>query len=512
VTQLTDDGESKEGGLATDGARIYLNEGPVASFRIVQVSVSGGGTAPLPTQLTSPLIAEITRDGSALLVLAAGGYNAAQQLWMLSLPGGATRRLGEGDVTGANIFPDGRIVYTIGSSVYVAERDGSNPRKLAEIPFLGAGWPYVSPDGGRIVFSSITGFQQYGPIYEMDADGSHLHEIVKGGQSGLPSNICCARWTPDGRYLQFASSTQGRWDLWALADHSSFLQRAPQPVRLTNGPISYTAGTISRDGKQIFVIGEKRRGELVRYDSKVLDFVPYFGGISAVSITFSRDGKWAAYLSYPDHTLWRSRSDGSERLQLTFPPQVAIEPRISPDGTRVAYNDRDNMAYVISMSGGNPRKISDDAQAPDWSPDGNLLSVGSTVSGKRLGETGSTQVKIIDLRSGNISIVPNSHGKLGPWFATQDVLLVVSEDNTKFFLWDFKSGKWSDLVEDPNTFVAWTMSPDGKYLYCTTAGNDPKALRIKIADHSVEKIASLKNFRNASDPDEGIVKLVGMTN
>src|SRR5262249_19558950 len=157
------DGESKEGGLATDGARIYLNEGPDASFRIVQVSVSGGGTAPLPTQLTSPLIAEITRDGSALLVLAAGGYNAAQQLWMLSLPGGATRRLGEGNVTSANIFPDGRLVYTIGSSVYVAERDGSNPRKLAEIPFPGAGWPYVSPDGGRIVFSSITGSQQYGP-------------------------------------------------------------------------------------------------------------------------------------------------------------------------------------------------------------------------------------------------------------------------------------------------------------------------------------------------------------
>jgi Tol biopolymer transport system component len=338
----------------------------------------------------------------------------------------------------------------------------------------------------------------------MDADGSHLHELVMGGQGGLPSNICCARWTPDGKYLVFASSSQGRWDLWALADHRSFPQRAPQPVRLTNGPISYGAEVISRDGKQIFVIGEKRRGELVRYDPKLLDFVPYLGGISALSITFSRDGKWAAYLSYPDHTLWRSRSDGSERLQLTFPPQVAIEPRISPDGTRVAYNGPNNAAYVISMSGGNPRKISDDAQAPDWSPDGNLLSVGSTVPGKRLGETGSSQVKIIDLRSGNISIVPNSQGKVGPWFATQDMLLVASEDSSKFFLWDYKSGKSSDLVEDPNTFVAWTMSPDGKYLYCTTAGNDPKALRIKIADHSVQTIASLKNFRNASDPDEGI--------
>jgi molybdopterin-binding aldehyde dehydrogenase-like protein len=58
---------------------------------------------------------------------------------------------------------------------------------------------------------------------------------------------------------------------------------------------------------------------------------------------------------------------------------------ISPDGTRVAYTDSD-VAYVISMNGGTPRKLSDNAQAPDWSPDGNLLTVGSTVSGKRLGE------------------------------------------------------------------------------------------------------------------------------
>ena len=504
VNQLTDDGESKEGGLATDGARIYLNEGPVASLRIVQVSVSEGGTAPLPTQLTSPLITAITRDGSALLALAGGGYNAAQQLWMLSLPGGATRRLGEMDVTDASIFPDGRIVYTIGSTVNVAERDGSNPRKLAEIPFLGAGWPYVSPDGGRIVFSSITGFQQYGPIYEIDADGSHLHEVMKGGQNGLPSNICCARWTPDGRYFLFRASSRGRWDIWAVADHNSFLRGSPQPVRLTNGPISYSAGTISRDGKQIFVIGEKRRGELVRYDPKLHDFAPYLGGISALGITFSRDGKWAAYVSYPDHALWRSRTDGSERLQLTFSPQVAIEPRISPDGTRVAYQDPDNVAYVISMNGGTPRKLSDNAQAPDWSPDGNLLAVSSTVSGKRLGEKGSTEARIIDLRSGNVATVPDSQGKGGPWFVTQDMLLAASEDSSKFFLFDFKSGTWSDLAEDPSTFPAWTMSPDGRYLYCTTAGNEPKALRIRIADHSVENIVSLKNFRYTSDPDEGI--------
>ena len=131
VVQLTDDGESKEGGVATDGSRIYLNEGPTASFRIAQVSASGGETAPLPTHLENPLIAGITQDGSALLVLAGGGYGFPQPMWTLSRPASVTRRLGEMSVTSASMFPDGRLVYTIGSAVYVAEKDGSNTLRHA---------------------------------------------------------------------------------------------------------------------------------------------------------------------------------------------------------------------------------------------------------------------------------------------------------------------------------------------------------------------------------------------
>ena len=72
----------------------------------------------------------------------------------------------------------------------------------------------------------------------------------------------------------------------------------------------------SRDAKQFFAAGAQRRGELVRYDAKTREFLPYLGGISAADPTFSRDGKWMAYMSYPEHALWRSRSDGTDRLQL----------------------------------------------------------------------------------------------------------------------------------------------------------------------------------------------------
>ena len=68
------------------------------------------------------------------------------------------------------------------------------------------------------------------------------------------------------------------------------------------------------------------------------EFVPFIAGISATAPTFSRNGKWVAYLSCPQHSVWRSRSDGTERMQVTFPPMDARFPVISPDGTKVAFH------------------------------------------------------------------------------------------------------------------------------------------------------------------------------
>ena len=63
-----------------------------------------------------------------------------------------------------------------------------------------------------------------------------------------------------------------------------------------------------------------RRGELQRYDSKAKTFEPFLDGISAQDEAFSTDGMWVAYVSYPDCVLWRSKLDGSDKLQLSSPP------------------------------------------------------------------------------------------------------------------------------------------------------------------------------------------------
>src|SRR5262249_24902557 len=67
--QLTNDGLQKFG-MVTDGGRIYFVESSGGRIWPSQVSVNGGEVGRLEAPLLGPLIADIARDGSALLVAA----------------------------------------------------------------------------------------------------------------------------------------------------------------------------------------------------------------------------------------------------------------------------------------------------------------------------------------------------------------------------------------------------------------------------------------------------------
>jgi len=58
-----------------------------------------------------------------------------------------------------------------------------------------------------------------------------------------------------------------------------------------------------------------------------------------------------------------------------------------------------------------------------------------------------------------------------------------------------------DLVA--GAIVNWMPSPDGKYLYYETGGTEPKAMRVRLADHQVETLTSLKDLHRLVDVVEG---------
>jgi serine/threonine protein kinase len=424
IAQLTNDGEPKEdSSLVSDGSRVYFNEGQTGSWRVAQVSVAGGQSAPLNIWIDNPQISGFDPESSTLLALTNGTDNNPRfRLWSIPVPAGEPRRLGDIEAQDANLFPDGRIVFARGNALYVAEKDGSRPRRLAEDPNAAEVWaPAVSPDGKRISFTaSLRNPSKALELKEVSADGKNLHEVVKS--TAALQSVCCGKWTPDGRYVVFQNMYEGRLDLWAISSRRDFLGHSPTPMRLTNGPLSYTSPLPSRDPRRIFAIGSQRRGELVRYDTKLRQFVPFISGISATAVTFSSDGKWVAYASYPDNTLWRSRSDGSERAQLTYSPMQVYLPSISPDGTKVAFNTPTSEVYVIADAGA-PEKVVENGTAASWSPDGNVLLFTCPVLEKHVGEAGFQELKMIDLRTRKISEVPNSQGKFNGQWVTQNTLV-----------------------------------------------------------------------------------------
>src|SRR5271170_3042815 len=121
-----------------------------------------------------------------------------------------------------------------------------------------------------------------------------------------------------------------------------------------------------------------------------------------------------------------------------------------------------------------------------WSPDGNYLSYTSLLP--------TLQLQIIDVRTGKKSAPPLSKHGLGYW-VDQDTLVAASEKLTNFQTFSLKTQKWSDLgPKIVGRILIWMISPDGKYLYFTTGGAEPKAERIRFADQQVETITNLKDL------------------
>ena len=147
---------------------------------------------------------------------------------------------------------------------------------------------------------------------------------------------------------------------------------SPDAQPVTAGPLSYFSPVPALSGSRLFVIGEQQRAQLQHFDSRAQQFVPFFEGISGGEIDFSHDGKWAAYISYPDALLWRSRIDGSDKLQLTSAPFSAALPRWSPDGRYISFftaNTKKEKLLEVSTGKWSDLATGNVLVYPNWSPD-----------------------------------------------------------------------------------------------------------------------------------------------
>jgi Tol biopolymer transport system component/DNA-binding winged helix-turn-helix (wHTH) protein len=497
-TQITHDGLFKTQ-VFSDGERLYVLEMQGDHFVVNQVSVAGGETSSVPTPFANLLIRGITPNGSSLIVAPFQGTGGSSETWSLPLPSGPPRRMPDFDANSVTWSPDGKqAVFSKGSDIYVANDDFSEPRKLATAGGYVSSLRF-SPDGRKLRFDLGDPADSSSSIWEVARDGSGLRPLLPGWNN-VPQE-CCGNWTPDGRYFVFQSFRGGRYSVWALAEKSSWFGGATTPVQLTNGPLDFEFPVPSKDGKRIFAVGSQPRCELVRFDGNS-GFEPYLDGSSISDLAFSPDGKWMAYVTVPEGQLWRGRVDGSERLQLTPDGMSGGLPRWSPDGKQIAFMGTNFTtewrAYLISSDGTGLRELIPGAKAgydPSWSADGKSIAFGFAGPG-----SGHSGIVIYDLETGKISSLRDSEHLFSPrWSPDGRYIAAITNDSLKLMLFDRTSQQWQELASMPIGYPSW--SHDSQYIYFdTTLSEDAAFLRVRISDHKVERLFSLKGLRRFWGP------------
>jgi serine/threonine protein kinase/Tol biopolymer transport system component len=494
--QLTHDGQRKSL-IGTDGLRLYVglggsgNSGPQG---IAEMSISGGEPKRMPILPSANMVpVGLSPDGSEILVVNGQGAPPRGPLWRVPILGGSPRKLGDTAGETAALSPDGKtLAYANLNDLFLANADGTESHKLLSVKgdIKNVTW---SLDSSHLRFdtSETAGSLGQQLVWEVSTSGADLHRLLAGWHD--PPDECCGKWTAGGKYFIFHSNHQ----IWALGQKEGFIQSEPKPIPLTSSPLSLSSPLPSRDGKKLFVIGQTYRGELMRYDSKSGQFAPFLGGISAEYVAFSKDGQWVAYVSYPEGTLWRSKADGSERLQLTYPPMYPVLPRWSPDGKKIVFfefalsSDKPARIYEVSSESGSPwQLIPDDPRHqldPNWAPDGNKI-----VYGGQSGDAASA-IRILDLASHQVSNLPDSQGLFSPrWSPNGRYIVAFSADSMKLLLFDFQTQKWTELVRGPMGWLSW--SKDGRSVYVLHYKGGGAVLKIRISDHEAEKIVDLSNF------------------
>ena len=503
TSQITRDNNRKEVVL-TDGPRLYLQERVNGRAVLAQVSADGGDVAQIPTSFSNAGLLGVA-PGALLVESFTGEGGIVSEgdgpLWTLPLPGGTPRRVDGLEAYDATWSPDGQqLAYAHGGAIYLAHHDGSSPRKLTTVRGLIIGLRF-SPDGSRLRFTVLNVESASSSLWEVAVNGAGLRPLLPSWHQ--EPGECCGSWTADGRFFFFAAYRDGRSDIWALEEKSGLLHRKSHlPLRITAGPVSYSAPVASPDHSRLFVIGEQPRAELQRYDPKLKQFAPYLGGISAGEIDFSRDGQWIAYKAYPDNTLWRSRIDGSEKLQLSSPPMLAANPRWSPNGKQVAFVGSSpgtaGKIFLVSSEGGTPEELlpadkynEDD---PQWSPNGSSLLFAQYPQFGG-GDPSKFTIQKVDLSTRQLSTFPESTAMFAPRLSWDGrILSSFTVDGHKLLFFDFSAGKWSELTTGkalgyPN------LSRDGKYIYFEDTGESgPELDRVNLTDRKRERVLGLKDI------------------
>lgn len=391
VENLTDlPGKEWFPSISPDGAFFVYAKKVGDRSRLYLQRVRGDNPVDLPHSLEGDSQPAVSPDGNQI---AFRSEREGGGIFVMGLTGESVRRVTHFGFNPA-WSPDGKEILfaTEGindpwirrhpSEIYRVKLANNRPQLVHKGDAVQPSW---SPQGSRIAYlERLSSGQRV--IWTIPVGGGEPVKVTAG--ESVDWNPV---WSPDGRYLYFASDRSGVTNLWRVPidERSGSVQGEPEPVN-TSGQASMLS--ISRDGRSIVYAADETRTVLEK-----VAFDPASGTIAgpAVAITetsnristfdASRDGRWLVYqTSVPRQNLFVVHPDGTGLRQLTDGEFMDRQPRWSPDSTRIAfYSNRGDKQeiwtiWTIRADGSQLERVAAipgrPAYHPIWSPDGRWLA------------------------------------------------------------------------------------------------------------------------------------------
>jgi Tol biopolymer transport system component len=182
----------------------------------VEIDVATGKEKPMPGRRWGKVLGfDWLPDGSGFLLAASDKSSAPSQLWIVTYPGGAVRRLTNdlSSYMSASVSADGRTIASVqenrASSLWVGASDApDNARQVTSGRFDGMNGFEWTPDS-RIVY---TGYHSGNwDLFVTDADGGNVRPLTFDGHDHGSPAVC-----DGGRAAVSSTNFDGKDHLWKL--------------------------------------------------------------------------------------------------------------------------------------------------------------------------------------------------------------------------------------------------------------------------------------------------------